>query len=80
MDTGIAGIVAPGAVQVFGITCMCASSCGPSRRGIGYADGRGVEWPDPALDRLPAGGAGMATLAIFTFVAAWNDFLRGRWA
>jgi multiple sugar transport system permease protein len=70
------GLIAPGAVQVFGIFLMrqylrsIPDSVLESARLDGASELR-IVWSIV----FPMARAGIATLAIFTFLAAWNDFL-----
>lgn len=70
------GIVAPGAVQVFGIFLMrqFLRSIPDEILESARMDGAS-EWRILRSIVFPLAGPGMATLAIFTFIAAWNDFL-----
>ena len=70
------GIVAPGAVQVFGIFLMrqFLRSIPDEVLESARIDGAS-EWRILRSIVFPLAGPGIATLAIFTFIAAWNDFL-----
>jgi multiple sugar transport system permease protein len=70
------GIVAPAAVQVFGIFLMrqFLRSIPDEILESARMDGAS-EWRILRSIVFPIAGPGMATLAIFTFIAAWNDFL-----
>jgi multiple sugar transport system permease protein len=70
------GIVAPGAIQVFGIFLMrqFLRSIPDEVLESARMDGAS-EWRILRSIVFPLAAPGMATLAIFTFVAAWNDFL-----
>lgn len=70
------GIVAPGAVQVFGIFLMrqFLRSIPDEVLESARMDGAS-EWRILRSIVFPLAAPGMATLAIFTFIAAWNDFL-----
>lgn len=70
------GIVAPGAVQVFGIFLMRQFLRAIPDEVLESARMDGAsEWRILRAIVFPLAAPGMATLAIFTFVAAWNDFL-----
>ena len=70
------GIVAPGAVQVFGIFLkrQFLRSIPDEVLESARIDGAS-EWRILRSIVFPLAGPGIATLAIFTFIAAWNDFL-----
>jgi multiple sugar transport system permease protein len=70
------GIVAPAAVQVFGIFLMrqFLRSIPDEILESARMDGAS-EWRILRSIVFPIAGPGMATLAIFTFIGAWNDFL-----
>lgn len=70
------GLVAPSAVQVFGIFLMrqFLRSIPDEILESARVDGAS-EWRILRSIVFPLALPGMATLAIFTFVAAWNDFL-----
>ena len=70
------GIVAPAAIQIFGIFLMrqFLRSIPDEILESARMDGAS-EWRILRSIVFPLAAPGMATLAIFTFVAAWNDFL-----
>ncbi len=70
------GIVAPGAIQVFGIFLMrqFLKSIPDEILESARIDGAS-EWRILRSVVFPLAVPGMATLAIFTFITAWNDFL-----
>jgi len=70
------GLVAPSAIQVFGIFLMRQFLRSIPNEILENArvDGAG-EWRILRSIIFPLAAPGMATLAIFTFVGAWNDFL-----
>jgi multiple sugar transport system permease protein len=70
------GIVAPGAIQVFGIFLMrqFLKSIPDEILESARIDGAS-EWRILRSIIFPVAAPGMATLAIFTFIGAWNDFL-----
>jgi len=70
------GLVAPSAVQVFGIFLMRQFLRSIPNEILENARVDGAsEWRILRSIVFPLAAPGMATLAIFTFVAAWNDFL-----
>lgn len=75
VDT-LAGIIAPGAVQVFGIFLMRQffMSIPDSMLEAARLDGAS-EFRILRSVVLPVAAPGIATLTIFTFLGAWNDFL-----
>lgn len=75
VDT-LAGIIAPGAVQVFGIFLMRQffTSIPDSMLEAARLDGAS-EFQILRRIVLPVAAPGIATLTIFTFLGAWNDFL-----
>ena len=70
------GLIAPSAVQVFGIFLMrqFLRSIPSEILENARVDGAS-EWRILRSIIFPLAAPGMATLAIFTFIAAWNDFL-----
>jgi multiple sugar transport system permease protein len=70
------GLIAPGAVQVFGIFLMrqFLRSIPDEILESARMDGAS-EWRILRSIVFPLAAPGMATLAIFTFIGAWNDFL-----
>jgi len=70
------GLIAPSAVQVFGIFLMrqFIASIPDAILESARLDGAS-EWRILRSIVFPLAGPAIATLAIFTFVAAWNDFL-----
>jgi ABC-type glycerol-3-phosphate transport system permease component len=70
------GLIAPSAVQVFGIFLMrqFLKSIPDEILESARMDGAS-EWRILRSIIFPLAAPGMATLAIFTFVGAWNDFL-----
>jgi multiple sugar transport system permease protein len=70
------GLIAPSAVQVFGIFLMrqFLKSIPDEILESARIDGAS-EWRILRSVVFPLAAPGMATLAIFTFIAAWNDFL-----
>lgn len=70
------GIIAPGAIQVFGIFLMrqFLKSIPDEILESARIDGAS-EWRILRSVVFPLAAPGMATLAIFTFIGAWNDFL-----
>lgn len=75
LDT-LSGIIAPGAVQVFGIFLMRQffASIPDSMLEAARLDGAS-EFQILRKVVLPLAAPGIATLTIFTFLGAWNDFL-----
>ena len=75
IDT-LSGIIAPGAVQVFGIFLMRQffASIPDSILEAGRLDGAS-EFQIFRRIVLPLAAPAIATLTIFTFLGAWNDFL-----
>lgn len=70
------GLIAPSAVQVFGIFLMRQFLRSIPNEILENARVDGAsEWRILRSIIFPLAAPGMATLAIFTFVAAWNDFL-----
>jgi multiple sugar transport system permease protein len=70
------GLVAPSAVQVFGIFLMRQFLRSIPNEILENARLDGAsEWRILRSIVFPLAAPGMATLAIFTFIAAWNDFL-----
>jgi multiple sugar transport system permease protein len=70
------GIVAPGAIQVFGIFLMRQFLRSIPNEILESARMDGAsEWRILRSIIFPLAAPGMATLAIFTFIGAWNDFL-----
>jgi len=70
------GIIAPGAIQVFGIFLMRQFLLGIPDEILESARLDGAsEWRILRSIVFPLAAPGMATLAIFTFIGAWNDFL-----
>ena len=70
------GLIAPSAVQVFGIFLMRQFMRSIPNEIFENARVDGAsEWRILRSIVFPLAAPGMATLAIFTFVAAWNDFL-----
>jgi multiple sugar transport system permease protein len=70
------GLVAPSAVQVFGIFLMRQFLRSIPNEILENARVDGAsEWRILRSIIFPLAAPGMATLAIFTFIAAWNDFL-----
>lgn len=72
----IFGIVAPSAIQVFGLFLMrqFLKSIPDEVLESARMDGAS-EWRILRSIVFPLAAPGMATLAIFTFIGAWNDFL-----
>jgi multiple sugar transport system permease protein len=70
------GLIAPGAIQVFGIFLMrqFLRSIPDEILESARMDGAS-EWRILRSIVFPLAAPGMATLAIFTFIGAWNDFL-----
>ena len=70
------GLIAPGAIQVFGIFLMrqFLKSIPDEILESARIDGAS-EWRILRSIVFPLAAPGMATLAIFTFIGAWNDFL-----
>lgn len=70
------GIIAPAAIQVFGIFLMrqFLKSIPDEILESARIDGAS-EWRILRSIIFPLAAPGMATLAIFTFIGAWNDFL-----
>jgi multiple sugar transport system permease protein len=70
------GLIAPSAIQVFGIFLMrqFLKSIPDEILESARMDGAS-EWRILRSIIFPLAAPGMATLAIFTFVGAWNDFL-----
>ncbi len=75
LDT-LSGIIAPGAVQVFGIFLMRQffASIPDSILEAARLDGAS-EFQILRRIVLPLAAPGIATLTVFTFLGAWNDFL-----
>ena len=75
LDT-LSGIIAPGAVQVFGIFLMRQffASLPDSLLEAARLDGAS-EFQILRRIVLPLAAPGIATLTVFTFLGAWNDFL-----
>lgn len=70
------GLIAPSAVQVFGIFLMRQFLRTIPNEVLENARVDGAsEWRILRSIIFPLAAPGMATLAIFTFIAAWNDFL-----
>ena len=70
------GLIAPSAVQVFGIFLMRQFLRSIPNEILENARVDGAsEWRILRSIVFPLATPGMATLAIFTFIAAWNDFL-----
>jgi len=70
------GLIAPSAVQVFGIFLMRQFLRSIPNEILENARLDGAsEWRILRSIIFPLAAPGMATLAIFTFIAAWNDFL-----
>jgi multiple sugar transport system permease protein len=70
------GLIAPSAIQVFGIFLMRQFLRSIPNEILENARVDGAsEWRILRSIIFPLAAPGMATLAIFTFVAAWNDFL-----
>jgi multiple sugar transport system permease protein len=70
------GLIAPSAIQVFGIFLMRQFLRSIPNEILENARVDGAsEWRILRSIIFPLALPGMATLAIFTFVAAWNDFL-----
>jgi multiple sugar transport system permease protein len=70
------GLIAPSAVQVFGIFLMRQFLRTIPNEILENARVDGAsEWRILRSIVFPLAAPGMATLAIFTFVSAWNDFL-----
>ena len=70
------GLIAPSAVQVFGIFLMRQFLRTIPNEILENARVDGAsEWRILRSIIFPLAAPGMATLAIFTFIAAWNDFL-----
>jgi multiple sugar transport system permease protein len=70
------GLIAPSAVQVFGIFLMRQFLRSIPNEILENARVDGAsEWRILRSIVFPLAAPGMATLAIFTFIAAWNDFL-----
>jgi ABC-type sugar transport system, permease component len=70
------GLIAPSAVQVFGIFLMRQFLRSIPNEILENARVDGAsEWRILRSIIFPLAAPGMATLAIFTFIAAWNDFL-----
>lgn len=70
------GLIAPSAVQVFGIFLMRQFMRSIPNEILENARVDGAsEWRILRSIVFPLAAPGMATLAIFTFIAAWNDFL-----
>jgi multiple sugar transport system permease protein len=70
------GLIAPSAIQVFGIFLMRQFLRTIPNEVLENARVDGAsEWRILRSIIFPLAAPGMATLAIFTFIAAWNDFL-----